>query len=89
MSRKYIVIILISVFLALISVMGTVSAANWTVNPGDSIQSIINNASSNDTIIVNDNNGSAYTYTENIVIDKKLVLQAKTGSNVTIQALNS
>jgi len=67
----------------------TVSAANLTVNPGDSIQSAIDNASDNDTITVNDNNGSAYTYTENLVVNKTLSLQARTGGNVTINALNS
>ena len=75
-------------FLMLISIMGTVSAANYTVNPGDSIQSAIDNASSNDTIIVNDNNGSAYTYTENLVINKTLQLKASTGKNVTIRPSN-
>jgi len=68
--------------------MGAVSAADWTVNPGDSIQSAINNASNNDTIIVNDNNGTAYTYTENLVINKTLQLKTINGTNVTIQALN-
>lgn len=69
--------------------MGAVSAADWTVNPGGSIQSAINNSSANDTIIVNDNNGAAYIYTENLVINKKLSLKAKTGGNVTIRAVNS
>ena len=68
---------------------GAVSAANVTINPGDSIQSAIDNASDNDTIIVNDNNGSAYTYTENVVINKTVSLKAKTGGNVTVQARNS
>ncbi|MEL7671183.1 right-handed parallel beta-helix repeat-containing protein [Methanobacterium sp.] len=89
MKKKYVFIILISMFLMLISITGTVSAANHTVNPGNSIQSVINNASSNDTIIVNDNNGSAYTYTENLVINKTLALQAKNGANITIRALNA
>lgn len=53
--------ILISIsFFAILIIMftGAVSATNWTVNPGDSIQSVVNNASNNDTIIVNDNNGT-------------------------------
>lgn len=41
--------------------MGAASAANWTVNPGSSIQNAINNASTNDTILIKDNNGTAYT----------------------------
>lgn len=89
MKNKFLFIILLSLFLILISITGTVSAANLTVNPGDSIQSVINNASSNDTIIVNDNNGSGYTYTENVVINKTIQLKSNDGGNVTIQALNS
>jgi len=89
MKNKFLFIILLSLFLILISITGTVSAANLTVNPGDSIQSVINNASSNDTIIVNDNNGSAYTYTENVVINKTIQLKSNDGGNVTIHALNS
>gem|GEM_PF-6691696 len=46
-------LILILCFLSI----GTVSATNWTVNLGDSIQGVIDNASSNDMVIVNDNNG--------------------------------
>ena len=38
---------------------------------------------------MNDNNGAAYIYTENLVINKKLSLKAKTGGNVTIRAVNS
>jgi len=89
MKNELLFIILLSLFLIFISMMGTISAANWTVNPGDSIQSVINNASSNDTIIVNDNYGSGYTYTENVVVNKTVQLKVNNGGNVTIQALNS
>ena len=75
--------------LALFLTISSVSAATWAVNPGDNIQSVINNASSNDTILVNDNNGSAYTYTENLVVNKTLSLQTKQDGLVTIQAINS
>jgi len=76
-------------FLAMVFLFsGAVSAANLTVNPGDSIQSTVNTASNNDIITVNDNNGTAYTYNENVVINKNVSLQAKTGASVTIQALN-
>lgn len=76
------------IFLAVLAISnGAVSAGNWTVNPGDSIQSAVNNASANDTIIVNDNNGTAYTYTENVVINKKLVLQSFSGL-VSVKASN-
>ncbi|MCZ3365636.1 MULTISPECIES: NosD domain-containing protein [Methanobacterium] len=85
MKLKGVFLILVLCFLS----VGTVSAANLTVNPGGSIQSVIDNASSNDTITVNDNNGSAYTYNENIVINKKLTLQAKSGGLVAIRTLDS
>ena len=76
-------------FLAMVFLFsGAVSAANLTVNPGDSIQSTINMASNNDIITVNDDNGTAYAYNENVVINKNVSLQAKTGASVTIQALN-
>jgi parallel beta-helix repeat protein len=65
--------------------MGAVSAANWTVNPGSSIQSAINNASTNDTILVKDNNGTAYTYNEVISINKKINLRGNS-TFVTIQS---
>lgn len=84
MKLKGVFLILVLCFLS----VGTVSAANLTVNPGGSIQSVINAASSNDTIIVNDNNGSAYTYTGNLIINKTLQLKASTGKNVTIRPSN-
>ena len=75
------------IFFTIITVfIGAVSANNWTVNPGDSIQATINNASVNDTITVNDND-SNYTYTENLIINKTLTL--KTTGNVTIITPNS
>ncbi|MEN4018405.1 MAG: NosD domain-containing protein, partial [Methanobacterium sp.] len=84
--RKILVITIF--FVIFVMFMGTVSAANWTVNPGNSIQAAVNNASSNDTIIVNDDNGTDYTYIENIVINKKLTLTGASGRNVTVKALD-
>ena len=82
----------ISVFIIFFAVLtiftGAVTAADWNVSAGDSIQTVINSASANDTITVNDNNGTAYTYTENVVINKKINLQAASNL-VTVQALNS
>ncbi|CEL25988.1 hypothetical protein MB9_2377 [Methanobacterium formicicum] len=75
-------------FVVLAFFMGVVAAADWNVSAGSSIQSVINGASDNDTVLVNDNNGTACTYTENLVVNKRINLQA--GSDlVTIQALNS
>ncbi|NYB52466.1 MAG: right-handed parallel beta-helix repeat-containing protein [Methanobacteriaceae archaeon] len=88
MNKQCLSIIMLFSFFVLISISGTVSAANLTVNPGGSIQAAVNNASSGDIITVNDNNGSAYTYTENVIINKKVSLQSKNGSNVTVQAAN-
>ena len=39
--------------IAFFMTLGSVTAANWTVNQGDNIQSVIDNASDNDTIIIN------------------------------------
>ena len=82
------ILVFIIFFVILTVFTGTVSAANWTVNPGDSIQAVINNASDNDMITINDNNGSDHTYTENIVITKKLTINAGS-SHVTIQGVKS
>lgn len=68
---------------------GVVSAADWTVNPGDSIQAAVNGAGDNDTVVVCDDNGTAYTYTENVVINKKLTVTAASGANVTVQAFDT
>ena len=77
------------IFLALLVIFtGAVAAVDWNVSAGSSIQTVINSASENDTIIVNDNNGTAYNYTENVVINKKINLQAASDL-VTIHALNS
>ena len=63
------------------------SAANITVNPGQSIQSAVNHASSGDTIIVNDNHNQSYTYNESVIINKKLNIIAN--GKVSIDAKNS
>ncbi|MCK9151842.1 right-handed parallel beta-helix repeat-containing protein [Methanobacterium alcaliphilum] len=65
---------------------GVVSAADWEVHPGESIQSTINNAADNDTITVKDD-GLSSTYHENIIITNKKV-NLKTEGNVTIEASN-
>ena len=64
----------------------TLSAANLTVHPGESIQNSVNKAVNGDIIIVYDNN-APYTYKENIIINKKINIRAN--GNVTIQAANS
>lgn len=79
------VLVFISFFAIITIFSGAVSAASWTVNPGSSIQSVINSASSSDTITVNDN-GANYTYSENLVINKNVTLKAKSGGNVTLKS---
>lgn len=74
--------------MVLVLFCGAVSAAEWNVSVGESIQSAVNSASENDIIIVNDDNGTSYTYNENVVINKKVSLQAASNL-VTVQALNS
>lgn len=59
MNKIGFAVVLILFVMILVSI-GSVTASNWTVNPGGSIQSAINNASVNDTIIVSDNNGTTY-----------------------------
>ncbi|EKQ55006.1 MAG: parallel beta-helix repeat (two copies) [Methanobacterium sp. Maddingley MBC34] len=78
-------------FMAVFSVLGTISAANvnWTVNPGDSIQAVVNNASAGDYITVNDDDGSEYIYTENIILNKKITLNSVSNNTVIIQARDS
>ncbi len=63
------------------------NAATITVNPGQSIQSAVNQASNGDTIIVNDNNNQSYTYKESVTINKKINIIAN--GNVTIDAQNT
>jgi len=86
-TKKYTLpFILITLALILSLGLGTVSAADWTVGPGGtynytSIQDAINNEStlSGDTISVYDDGGSAYTYNENVVVNKTNLTVQSTG----------
>ncbi len=66
----------------------TINAATINVYPGNgTIQEAINSAINGDTIVVHDNNGSAYTYTEDaIIIEKQINLT--TSGDVTVKPLN-
>lgn len=84
-------LVLFSLFLLfMVSLSGTVSAANWTVGSNGTYQSIheainSNNTGENDTIIVNPkSNGS---YNENLYINKPKINLIANGS-VTINASN-
>ena len=59
---------------------GSVSAAQQHyVNPGESIQGAIDNATAGDTIIVRED-----TYNESINVYKRLTIQSETGADSTI-----
>ena len=71
--------------LALSVSVGCASAATHYVNPGESIQAVVNAADLGDTIIVRDG-----TYTENVDVNKRLTIQSENGSaNCIVQAANS
>jgi len=80
---------ILGITLFLLFTVSSVSAANWTVNPGDSIQSVVNGAAANDNITVNDDNGNPYNYTENVVVNKNLTLKANGTVGVNAQNQNN
>ena len=61
----------------------TASAAPYYVNPGESIQAAVDNASDGDMIIVRDG-----TYTENINVNKRLTFRSENGYAI-VQAANT
>ncbi len=65
----------------------TISAANITVHPGESIQNAVNGASDGDSITVYDNNNKSYSYNESVSINKKISIKAS--GNVTIKSKDS
>ena len=72
------------VILILLFTVVSVSAAEYQVHEGESIQAVINIANPGDTIIVH--NG---TYTENVVVNKSnLTIRSANGSAVTIVQSN-
>ncbi|HOW14260.1 NosD domain-containing protein [Methanosarcina sp.] len=69
-------VILLGIFLILILISGNGSAAEIIVQPGNSIQTAVNNASSGDTITL-----KAGTYTENLNITKgNLTIRSQSGN---------
>lgn len=75
-------LISVSIFLS-----GSSHATEWNIYPGNNIQTYIDSAAVNDTIIVNDNNGSEYTYQENLIVNKEN-LTIKSNGLVTINSSN-
>ena len=81
------IMISITTILILIIGSGIVTAAEISVQPGGSIQTAINNASSGDVILLKPG-----TYTENIIIDKdNLAIRSESGDpeNTIIKASSS
>lgn len=85
MNKKIVVYIFIIVMF--IFSVQSVSSANISVNPGDSIQSAVNGASNGDTVVVYGNNKTTYTYQESVNINKKINI--KSGGKVVIEAKNT
>jgi hypothetical protein len=89
-TKKYTLVFLIIALAFILSFsLGTVSAADWSVGPGGthnytSIQDAINNnfTLSGDTISVYDN-GTPYTYNENVVVNKTN-LTVRSAGRVTV-----
>lgn len=75
------IIITTAIFLSINSAF----SANIEVNPGDDIQTAIDNSVPGDTITVNDNNGAPAKYTTNFEINKEK-LTIKSHGDVTIEA---
>jgi parallel beta-helix repeat protein len=83
MNKRYGMLV-VSVTILVLSLVGTASATNWTVDGSGGadftgIQDAINNASVGDTIIVKDGH-----YSENINVSKSLMIRSKNGAGSTI-----
>ena len=78
-SEKIIVIGIVFALAMLTFVIGCASAATHYVNPGESIQAAVDAANGGDTIIVRDG-----TYTEYIIMNKRLTIRSENGSDSTI-----
>jgi hypothetical protein len=87
-TKPKLLLTILSFLIVLVS-LNPVSAADVVVNPGDDIQSAIDNPTTQpgDTIIVNDNNGAAATYNTNININKTNIT-LKSNGTVTLSALD-
>ncbi len=83
-SAKIALLGLLAALLILLFAVASVSAAEYQVHEGESIQAVINMANPGDTIIVH--NG---TYTENVVVNRSnIALRSANGSTVTIVQSN-
>jgi parallel beta-helix repeat protein len=75
-----------------LSIIGSASAASTNnttalnVYPGNSIQAVVDNSTSDQIIKIHDNNGKAYTYNENLILNRTVNLMGV--GNVIINAAN-
>ncbi len=91
MKRKFKTDVLKILFLISILVFsaGNVSAAQWEVGSNQlytTIQSAINNANTTDGDVLNVHSG---TYAEDVVVNKRLTVQANEGDTVEVQPINT
>lgn len=89
MNKLLKILAFLIIFVAAIMFTEPVSAVNWTVNPENSVQSVINNTSDNNRIIINDNNDSTNIYFENSIVNKTLPLTAVSGENEIDNQINN
>ena len=64
---------------AVFAAAGTVSAAIWTLSPGDDIQYYINNAAAYDTLLLSP---GTYTPASQLVVNKPLIIQGQVGGSL-------
>ncbi|MBI4813884.1 MAG: right-handed parallel beta-helix repeat-containing protein [Methanobacterium sp.] len=92
-KRSQKVLFALLILLAAIILTGTASAATLDVGPSGHVYTTINSAvaaaSPGDTIIVYDDNGTSYTYSENVNVDGVSDLNFTASGNVTVSADNA
>lgn len=70
------------IFFAILTVFtGVVSAANLAVNPGDSIQAIIDNVSNKDTVVTTGNNITNSQISDELTVNTTGIVMSSTTSN--------
>ena len=66
------------VMAVMLAVAGTAGAAEWTVNPGDNIQAVIDGAAPTDTVIISQ---GTYNLTSQLTVPKSLTIRGASGAN--------
>ncbi len=86
--KKVSILISLILIISFIS-MSTLSAAQWTVGPGknyNTIQEAVDNGSTHDGDVITVYNG---TYSEDVVVNKRLTIQSNDDDNVELQPTNT